>query len=181
MPCEKVESPAPSPVPFQVVFFNSAVRLAAQEANVWAVQACAGALEAEAWMPLRPGRTAGLDNEMALADVLEKLQESPSWASVVVDLNDEGHWAARGSAMPCMRPLEDSSRQGWRFGRDEERRKEEENRAEAVLDMAEGAAQNGAVRAYRLKGKEALGIVFPWTDIGDESDADEGRVTMTFI
>lgn len=37
-----------------MIFFNSSVRLATDEANSWAVRAFADALGAEAWIPLAP-------------------------------------------------------------------------------------------------------------------------------
>jgi hypothetical protein len=124
-------------------------------------------------MPLQAGRTNGLDGDRALNGVLEKLQEIPSWSSIVINLNDSGHWEPRGSTMPLVVPFPSPGA----YGQDQTR--ESESRMEGALEMAGTAIQNFDVRAYRLKGEEVSRLVFPWTDIEDESEGSEARIDTT--
>ncbi|KAH8899776.1 hypothetical protein GQ53DRAFT_835828 [Thozetella sp. PMI_491] len=81
------EEPTPCPVPCQLVFFNSNVSFAPDEANMWAVRAFANALEAETWIPLELDRSLGL-TVTAFCEAIGELGRDP--VRVVIAVQGDG-------------------------------------------------------------------------------------------
>lgn len=67
-------------MPCQLIFFDSRIRLAADEANVWTVRPFAETLKAEFWVSVEVG---GELNDASFLTILREFQENSSCASIV--------------------------------------------------------------------------------------------------